>query len=81
MVAGWEAWHQSQKRQKRQQRQQALRAPPDVMMRSLFNEWGVSSVQSLKLDERHSLAAGLAAAISALLGSAPPPPPGLTKPA
>ena len=80
-VAAREAEHQKeQRRQQRQRRQQALRAPPEVMLRGLLADWGAPSVQSLRLEERHRLAAGLAAAVSALLAEQPPPPPGLRRP-
>jgi hypothetical protein len=79
-VGAWEAWHQSQRRQQRQRRQHALRSTtPEAMLRALLAEWGITSVQSLKLEERHKLAAGLAAAVSALLSGRSPPPPGLQR--
>ena len=76
-VTAWEHWHHSQRRQQRQRRHQAMRAPPEAMIHNLLAEWGAPSVQSLRLDERHRLAAGLAAAVSALLSTKPPLPPGL----
>ena len=76
-VAAWEAWHQSQRRQQRQRRQNVLRAPPDEVLRTLLSEWGAPSVQALKAEERHRLAAGLATAVAALLQGKMPPPPGL----
>ena len=76
-IAGWEAWHASQRRQARQRRAKALQTAPQVMLRALLAEWGVTSLNSLKLDERHKLAAGLAHAVSALLVGYNPPPPGL----
>ena len=77
-VAAWEAWHQSQRRQQRQRRQHALRSTtPEAMLRALLAEWGVTSVQALKLEERQKLASGLAAAVSALISGKSPPPPGL----
>ena len=80
-VKAWEIWHQSQRRQQRVRRQKALTAAPDELMRTLLAEWGVQSVQALKQDERHRLAAGLATTVSALLAAKPPPPPGLAAPA
>lgn len=79
-VKAWEAWHQSQRKQARARRQQALRASPDELMRMILGELGVQSIQALKPDERHHLAAGLATAVSALLVGKPPPPPGLMRP-
>jgi ankyrin repeat protein len=79
-VKAWEAWHQSQRKQARARRQQALRAAPDELMRMILGELGVQSIQALKPDERHHLAAGLATAVSALLVGKPPPPPGLMRP-
>ena len=79
-VKAWEAWHQSQRKQARARRQQALRASPDELMRMILGELGVQSIQALKPDERHHLAAGLATAVSALLVGKPPPPPGLIRP-
>ena len=76
-VNGWERWHTSQRRQQRQRKQQLLQSPPEHMLHSLLSEWGVSSTQALKAEERSSLAAGLSAAASALLSGAVPPPPGL----
>ena len=71
------AWHTSQRRQARQRRQKALQTAPQVMLRGLLAEWGVTSLNSLKIDERHQLAAGLAHAVTALLVGHTPPPPGL----
>jgi hypothetical protein len=79
-VKAWEAWHQSQRKQARARRQQALRAAPDELMRMILGELGVQSIQALKPEERHHLAAGLATAVSALLVGKPPPPPGLMRP-
>ena len=76
-VSAWEAWHQSQRKQQRQRRQQALKAAPDELLRSLLADWGAPSVNALRPEERHRLAAGLATSVAALLNGKAAPPPGL----
>ena len=47
------------------------------VLRALLAEWGITSVQTLKPEERQRLAAGLSGAVSALISGKSPPPPGL----
>ena len=77
-VSEWEAWHTSQRRRSKMRRQHALKSTtPQAMLTALLAEWGITSVQALKLEEREKLAAGMTAAAEALLSGASPMPPGL----